>query len=165
MKGLKNMITFEKITEEYIEVILEITNSNQNYNTMENGALTRSKEELFEEYFQSTNESETYFIKLDDTYIGLIDFLKLNPRDGFPWLGLLMIHGDYQGYGFGTDAFVLFEELLKKHENIHVLRLGVLLDNHQAKEFWKSHGFSYVENKTNTEGIEVEVYEKDYRLD
>jgi len=156
------MVTFEKITEEYIDVIVEITNSNQNYNLMENGSPTRTKEELFKEYFQSTNQSETYFIKLDDTYIGLIDFLILNPRDGFPWLGLLMIHGDYQGYGFGTNAFVLFEEQIKSRENIHALRLGVLINNHQAKEFWKSHGFSYVENKTNTDGIEVEVYEKDY---
>lgn len=156
------MVTFEKITEEYIEVIVEITNSNQNYNLMENGSPTRTKDELFKEYFQSTNQSETYFIKLDDTYIGLIDFLILNPRDGFPWLGLLMIHGDYQGYGFGTNAFVLFEEQIKSRENIDALRLGVLIDNHQAKEFWKSHGFSYVENKKNTDGIEVEVYEKDY---
>lgn len=155
------MITFEKISKSLIDVIVEITNSNQNYNLIENGELSRSKEQLLKEYFESANQSDTYFIKLDDTYIGLIDFLELNPRDGFPWLGLLMIHADYQGFGFGTNAFLLFEqELLKK--NIHALRLGVLINNHQAKSFWKSQGFNYVENKTSTDGIEVEVYEKDY---
>lgn len=156
------MMSFEKITKEYIDVIVEITNSNQNYNLMENGALTRTKEELIKEYFQSTNQSETYFIKLDDTYIGLIDFLEHNPRDGYSWLGLLMIHGDYQGYGFGTNAFTLFEEQLKSRESINALRLGILVNNHPAKKFWKSHGFQYIKNKTNTNGIEVEVYEKKY---
>lgn len=156
------MITFEKITEEYIDVIVEITNSNQNYNLMENGAHTRTIEELMKEYFQSTNQSETFFIKLDDTYIGLIDFLAHNPRDGFPWLGLLMIHSDYQGYGFGSNAFTLFEEQIRTRDNILALRLGVLIHNHQAKTFWQSLGFQYVVNKTNPDGIEVEVYEKNY---
>ncbi|PEJ56648.1 GNAT family N-acetyltransferase [Bacillus sp. AFS002410] len=155
------MITFEKITQDLIEVIEEITNSNQSYNLMENGRLTRTKEELMNEYFDSSTQTETYFIKLDDTYIGLVDFLKLNPKDGFPWLGLLMIHNDYQGYGFGTNAFLLFEELLLKR-SIHGLRLGVLLSNQQAKTFWQSQGFTFVENRTNTDGIEVEVYEKLY---
>ncbi|WP_088042935.1 N-acetyltransferase [Bacillus sp. EAC] len=155
------MITFEKITQDLIDVIVEITNSNPNYNLMENGKLDRSKKALFEEYFGPSHPSETYFIKLDDTYIGLIDFLELNPRDGFPWLGLLMIHGDYQGYGFGTNAFIFFEDLLKER-NKHALRLGVLVNNPQAKSFWLSHGFKYIENKINTEGIEVEVYEKNY---
>ncbi|PEL06496.1 N-acetyltransferase [Bacillus sp. AFS017336] len=155
------MITFEKITQDLIEVIEEITNSNQSYNLMENGRLTRTKEELMNEYFDSSTQTETYFIKLDDTYIGLVDFLKLNPKDGFPWLGLLMIHNDYQGYGFGTNAFLLFEELLLKR-SIHGLRLGVLLSNQQAKSFWQSQGFTYVENRTNADGIEVEVYEKLY---
>lgn len=155
------MITFELITPDLIEVIEEITNSNQNYNLMENGRLTRTKEELMKEYFDSSHQTETSFIKLDDTYIGLIDFLELNPRDGFPWLGLLMIHNDYHGYGFGTNAFILFEVQLIKR-NIHGLRLGVLIDNQQAKSFWKSQGFIYVENKVNAGGIEVEVYEKIY---
>ncbi|WP_088068443.1 GNAT family N-acetyltransferase [Gottfriedia luciferensis] len=155
------MITFEKITQDLIEVIEEITNSNQNYNLMENGRLTRTKEELMNEYFSTSHQSETLFIKLDDTYIGLIDFLELNPRDEFPWLGLLMIHNDYQGYGFGTNAFLLFEKRLME-KNISKLRLGVLINNHQAKTFWISQGFNYVENKKNTDGIEVEVYEKYY---
>ncbi|MFB7140990.1 GNAT family N-acetyltransferase [Gottfriedia sp. NPDC056225] len=155
------MITFEKITQDLLDVIEEITNSNQSYNLMENSRLTRTKEELLNEYFDSSKQTETYFIKLDDTYIGLVDFLKLNPKDGFPWLGLLMIHNDYQGYGFGTNAFLLFEELLLKR-SIHGLRLGVLLSNQQAKTFWESQGFTYVENRTNADGIEVEVYEKLY---
>ncbi|KQL38015.1 hypothetical protein AN960_13700 [Bacillus sp. FJAT-25509] len=158
------MITFERITTDLIEVIEEITNSNQNYNLMENGRLTRTKEELMKEYYSSSHQTETYFIKLDDTYIGLIDFLALNPKDGFPWLGLLMIHNDYHGFGFGTNAFILFEEILIKR-NIHRLRLGVLITNQQAKSFWKTHGFKYVENKTNADGIEVEVYEKVFSSD
>jgi GNAT superfamily N-acetyltransferase len=155
------MINFEKINIERIDVIVEITNSNPDYNQMENGFSTRSIDVIKQEYFDTSNQSETYFIKLDDTYIGLINFLENNPRDGFPWLGLLMIHRDYQGYGFGSNAFLSFEESIKL-KGITSLRLGILPKNDSAKSFWKSHGFQYVENKTSTNGIEVEVYEKNY---
>lgn len=156
------MINFEKINIELIDVIVEITNSNPDYNQIENGISTRSIDEIKKEYFDTSNQSETYFIKLDDTYIGLIDFLEHNPRDGFPWLGLLMIHRDYQGYGFGSNAFILFEENIKI-KGIPSIRLGILPKNASAKSFWKSHGFDYVENKTSTNGLEVEIYEKKYK--
>jgi GNAT superfamily N-acetyltransferase len=151
------MITFRKIEKELIEVVSEIINSNPDYNTMESSTPTRSLEEISEEYFDGN--SEIYFILLDETYIGILDYLEHNPIDGFPWLGLLMIHRDYKGYGFGTNAYFTFEEKLRE-KGIKQLRLGVLLENQSAKTFWKSTGFTYIENKLSTNGNEVEVYEK-----
>ena len=54
------------------------------------------------------------FIKLDDTYIGVMDYLMENPKDQCPWLGLLMIHADYQGFGFGTQAYSLYESEMRE---------------------------------------------------
>jgi len=151
------VISFKKVEKEFVEVLAEIINSNPNYNTIENSKPTRSLEEITDEYLEG--ESETFFILLDETYIGILDYLEHNPRDGYPWLGLLIIHRDYQGYGFGTNAYFTFEEELKE-KGIKQLRLGVLVENNSAKSFWKSAGFNYLENKLSTNGAEVEVYEK-----
>ena len=37
-----------------------------------------------------------------------------NQKDECPWLGLLIIHGDYQGFGFGTQAYALYESDMKR---------------------------------------------------
>jgi ribosomal protein S18 acetylase RimI-like enzyme len=151
------MFTFEKVTEETLYIAEEIIHSNKEFNKLENGRETRTKEEIKRELMAA--ETETYFIKLDDTYIGIIDFLEKNPKDGFPWLGLLMIHFDYQGYGFGSQAYLLFEELLKERK-IHSLRLAVLKQNEKGKRFWNSLGFQFYEVKPYKQNI-VECMQKE----
>ncbi|WP_153126092.1 GNAT family N-acetyltransferase [Peribacillus tepidiphilus] len=151
------MITFEKVTEETLYIAEEIMNSNKEFNKLETGRETRTREEIKKELMAV--ETDTYFIKLDDTYIGIIDYLKNNPKDGFPWLGLFMIHSDYQGYGFGTQAYLLFEELLKE-KKVLSLRLGVLKQNDKGKRFWKNLGFQFYEEKPYKQNI-VECMQKD----
>jgi ribosomal protein S18 acetylase RimI-like enzyme len=151
------MFTFEKVTEETLYIAEEIIHSNKEFNKLENGRETRTIEEIKSELMAA--ETETYFIKLDDTYIGIIDFLEKNPKDGFPWLGLLMIHFDYQGYGFGSQAYLLFEELLKERK-IHSLRLAVLKQNEKGKRFWNSLGFQFYEVKPYKQNI-VECMQKE----
>ena len=85
---------FKLITEDLLEIVLEILNSNPHYNILANGNPSRTIEEVRKEFINQISES--YLIKLDDKYIGIIDFLANNPNDNHPWIGLLMIHGDYQ---------------------------------------------------------------------
>jgi ribosomal protein S18 acetylase RimI-like enzyme len=138
------MITFEEIQKETIYIAVEIINSNTTYNEIENGEKTRSPEQVEEELLN--NKTTSYFIKLDDTYIGVIDYLPLNVKDNHPWLGLLMIHADYQQFGFGSSAYVLFEKLLQE-QGVETLRLGVLQENRQARHFWERLGFTFYETK------------------
>jgi len=40
--------------------------------------------------------------------------LMKNPNDGYPWLGLLQIHKDAQGHGYGNEVMDYFILSCKK---------------------------------------------------
>ena len=150
-------IIFEEITSDKLTVFQEIVHSNKSYNLLENGRGNRTTEELKEEFLNSITKS--MFIKLENNYIGVIDYLDENPKDGFPWLGLLMIHGDQQGKGYAKLAFAKYEsELLQTGKSS--VRLGVLKGNAKAKQFWESLGFTYYETKPFKANKEVDCYQK-----
>ncbi|WP_299094430.1 N-acetyltransferase [uncultured Metabacillus sp.] len=151
------IITFEAITGTKLSIVKEIVDSNKCYNLLENGRGTRSLEELKGEFLNSSTQS--VFIKCGSSYIGVIDFLDNNPKDGFPWIGLLMIHKDFQGKGYAKQAYKEYEKKLLLN-GISAIRLGVLIGNERAKNFWESMGFVYVETKAYKEKREVVVYEK-----
>lgn len=150
------MIIFEPITEELIEDALDIVNSNSHYNILENGNPLRSKEEVRSEFLNQTTDS--FFIKVEDKQIGIIDFLENNPKDNYPWIGLFMIHADYHSLGYGKMSYVSFEDKLKL-QNFNNVRIGVLQNNNNAKEFWISLGFEFYAHKE-WEGKIVDCYEK-----
>lgn len=150
-------MTLEEITKDKIKKVQEIVLSNKTYNVLENGRETRSMKEIKEEFLNPATYS--YFIKVDKDYIGLIDYLPENPKDQYPWLGLLMIHEQWKGNSFGKRAYHLFEKGIK-NSGKHAIRLGVLNNNRDAKAFWESLGFSYYDTKPFKAGREVDCYEK-----
>ncbi|WP_223595545.1 GNAT family N-acetyltransferase [Neobacillus bataviensis] len=148
---------FEEIKKDTLYIAVEIVNSNPEYNVFENGKETRNLEDLKDEFLNQNTICS--FIKLDDTYIGVIDFMLENPNDHYPWLGLLMIHGDYQGYGFGAQAYALYEkEMLKR--GLDTVRIGVLQENKKAQHFWESKGFVYYKTTSSKNGCGILCYQK-----
>ncbi|MDR7075538.1 GNAT superfamily N-acetyltransferase [Neobacillus niacini] len=150
-------VQFEEITKETLYIALEIINSNPSYNVLENGKHKRELADVEKELLNPVSTS--VFIKLDDTYIGMIDYLMENPKDQCPWLGLLIIHGDYQGFGFGTQAYALYESDMRKR-GLKRIRLGVIKENGKAKQFWESLGFLSIKTALWKNGKEIFVYEK-----
>lgn len=157
------MFTLEAVTKSSLYIVKEIVNSNEDYNKCENGRPTRTDEEIDEEFIHENQNLRTSFIKVEDTYIGLAEIMEENKKDGYPWLGLLMIHGDYHRFGYGTNAYYFIEEMLKKQGKAK-LRLGVLQNNEKAKLFWKHVGYTYYATKRSNKGIVVDCYEKDLLL-
>ena len=150
-------IYFEEVSKETLYIALEMVNSNPEYNVFENGNEVRSLVEVEEEFLNP--HSTSAFIKLDDTYIGVIDYLMENPKDHHPWLGLLMIHGDYQGYGFGMQAYSIYEnEMLKR--GVNKVRIGILSENKKAIRFWESLGFDYYNTVITQNGSGILCYQK-----
>jgi len=148
---------FEEVKKETLYIALEMINSNPEYNIFENGKEARTLADMEEEFLNPNTNSA--FIKLDDTYIGIIDYLIENPKDQYPWLGLLLLHGDYQGYGFGAQAFAVYEnEMLKRGKK--VVRIGVLKENIRAQRFWEELGFTYYNSATMENGSGIFCYEK-----
>lgn len=147
---------FEPITEKSLEIVWKIVNSNTTYNILENGNPLRSIDEVSNEFLNPITDS--FLIIHENKSIGIIDFLKNNPKDNYPWLGLLMIHDDYHSMGYGKKAYVSFEEKLKK-QNFTNVRIGILQKNFNALEFWKLLGFKYYGNST-WGGKSVDCFEK-----
>lgn len=158
-KGVVNLIIFKSITEELLKFAFEIVNSNSNYNVLENENLLRSMEEVRSEFLNKT--TDTFLIQIENKYVGLINFLKKNPKDNCPWIGLLMIHGDYHSLGYGKKVYVSFEEKLKRQKYKNV-RIGVLQKNSNAREFWTSLGFKLY-SKSDWDGKVVDCFEKQFR--
>jgi ribosomal protein S18 acetylase RimI-like enzyme len=148
---------FEEVSKESLYIALEIINSNQEYNRYENGKEARTLADMEEEFLNPKTISS--FIKLDDTYIGIIDYLLENPKDLYPWLGLLVIHADYQGYGFGAQALAAYENEMRKRGK-NCVRIGVLKENTKAQRFWESLGFVYYNTATAKNGTGILCYEK-----
>jgi GNAT superfamily N-acetyltransferase len=152
-------VHFEEITKETLYIALEIINSNSHYNFVENEHTHRELAEIEEELLNP--DTTSVFIKLDDTYIGFMDYLMENPKDQCPWLGLLMIHGDYQGFGFGTQAYALYERDMRER-GLSQTRIGVIRENVKAKQFWESLGFLYIKTAFSENGKEIFIYEKNF---
>jgi RimJ/RimL family protein N-acetyltransferase len=161
-RGDKNMpnLTFEEITEELLSIAQKIVNSNTEYNLLENGREIRSLEELKDEFLNPLTRS--VFIKQDGTYIGVMDYLDENPKDHYPWLGLLMIDLEVQGRGYAKQAYQHYEkEMINLGKT--AVRLGVLKGNKKAKQFWESIGFVFYETKPYKEDRQVDCYEKELK--
>ncbi|GGM18538.1 hypothetical protein GCM10011351_00370 [Paraliobacillus quinghaiensis] len=147
---------FESITEESLGIVLDIVNSNSSYNVFENGDPLRTIQEISIDFLNPSTDS--YLIKHEGKYIGVLDFLKNNPKDNHPWLGLLMIHRDYHSMGYGKKAYLSFEEKIIQ-QKLNNVRLGVLESNKNAKEFWGALGFEFYDNSEWC-GRVVSCYEK-----
>jgi GNAT superfamily N-acetyltransferase len=150
---------FEEVTKATLYIALEIINSNPTYNLLENGETTRVLADIEGEFINPATIS--VFVKLEDTYIGLLDYLMENPNDQHPWLGLLMIHSDYRSFGFGTLAYTQFEsEMLAR--GVQRVRIGVIKENENAHIFWKSLGYTYFKTAAGQNGLEILCYEKQF---
>lgn len=153
------MIHFEPLTEDTFYIAKEMINSNKNYNVMENGIPTRTDDEMRKELYDPKTKS--LFIKADDTYIGIINYLPNNPKDDTTWIGLFLIHEDYHGYGYGTMSYAALEEMFYQ-ESIPKLRLGILNKNKGAKRFWERNGYSFYQS-SKVKDCDVDCYEKHFQ--
>ncbi|WP_175637824.1 GNAT family N-acetyltransferase [Metabacillus schmidteae] len=150
-------VSLEEISKETLQVAREIVNSNKRYNMLENGREERTLREMEEEFLNPMTKS--FLVKINNEYVGVLDYLPENPRDRYPWLGLLMIHHNHQGKGYGKNAYALFEHEARK-AGMQIVRLAVLTENRSAKVFWESQGYRRYETKPYKEGKKVDCYEK-----
>ncbi|MEU2427114.1 GNAT family N-acetyltransferase [Streptomyces sp. NPDC007851] len=78
--------------------------------------------------------------------VGLVSILRQHPRDGYPWIGLLMVHGDQRRKGHGRLLADLVEERLRS-EGRNGVRLAVLENNPTALAFWSSLGWREIDRR------------------
>ncbi|MBT2679420.1 GNAT family N-acetyltransferase [Bacillus sp. ISL-35] len=135
---------FVKSSHEKISVEMEIMNSHPDYNLLADGKRLLDEKDLLEEHQEGHNlEKERYLIEVEGKYIGIIDFIMKNPRDGKPWLGLLIIHKAWTRQSLAEKALSMYEEMMKKR-GIPEVRLGCFAGNQPGLSFWKKQGFKQV---------------------
>ncbi|CCB74884.1 protein of unknown function [Streptantibioticus cattleyicolor NRRL 8057 = DSM 46488] len=69
-----------------------------------------------------------------------------DPFDPYPWIGLLVVHGDLHGRGYGGRAAGLVEDRLRAAGRDGV-RLAVLDGNDHALGFWTHRGYRVIDRR------------------
>ncbi|WP_435243802.1 GNAT family N-acetyltransferase [Streptomyces cucumeris] len=82
--------------------------------------------------------------------VGLVCLLDRHPTDGFPWIGLLMVHGDLHRQGMGRRLTAVVEERLRERRHRGV-RLAVLENNPSATAFWSSLGWREIDRRADNQ--------------
>jgi RimJ/RimL family protein N-acetyltransferase len=79
--------------------------------------------------------------------VGVLDWMDENPSDGYPWLGLVMVHAEEQRRGLGREAAsALFGELAAR--GFAAVREGVVEGNELGMALARSLGFTRVGETT-----------------
>lgn len=145
---------------EQASIELEILNSDAWFNRISKDKEQFSMNDVLEEIQESLEiGAERFLIQDGEHDVGVMDYLMLNPNDGYPWLGLMLIKKEFQGKGYGKLALQGYEERMRE-QGVRVVRLGVLMANEPGHRFWKKQGFKEVEMKQMSDGKDVMVYEK-----
>jgi GNAT superfamily N-acetyltransferase len=87
--------------------------------------------------------------------IGLIDFVTESPTDGYPWIGLVLVHRSRQRQGIGTEMLTTVAAHL--HADGHpAVRMAVIEGNEAGLAFARSLDFETVTHVPTT-GTESRV--------
>ncbi|MEI4828039.1 GNAT family N-acetyltransferase [Bacillus sp. FJAT-53711] len=95
---------------------------------------------VIEEMFSSHDlpaQDVAYCIKADDTYVGIIDYTVQQSK---AILSYLLIHHDYEGYGYGTNAYYTFEEIVKR-DHVKEIEITLIDKNERVIAFFEQFGF------------------------
>lgn len=125
-----------------------ILNSDPFFNRVSKEKDVFTEEEIREEIQEGQNMgAERFVIQDGDRYVGVLELLMNNPKDGYPWLGLLQIRKSFQGQGYGRRAMDLFYDIMKE-KGVKTFRLGVIAENEPDHRFWKGQGMAPVKTRS-----------------
>ncbi|WNM35868.1 GNAT family N-acetyltransferase [Streptomyces sp. Li-HN-5-11] len=95
--------------------------------------------------------------------IGLAQILLRHPRDGHPWITLLLVDGDTHRRGHGRAIAAALENRFRS-EGEEAVRLGVLQNNIEAQHFWTAMGYEQIDLRPDVaKGRPTLVMHKDLR--
>ncbi|MFE6820500.1 GNAT family N-acetyltransferase [Streptomyces sp. NPDC057675] len=86
--------------------------------------------------------------------VGLLCLLDRHPADGFPWIGLLMVHGRQHRHGIGRQLADIVKERFRErgHDGI---RLAVLENTPTSLAFWSSLGWQEIDRRADNQAAET----------
>lgn len=137
------MYTIEKVSNDDIEDIVRVYNSNKKFLITHMGTDIISKEFILKEIAEMKNIGFVSTVVKDKNkkVIGVCDY-KIGKE---VYLSLLMIHGDFKKKGIGNKIYKCLEKSFKERGYKYV-RIDVVCDyEDNVVGFWKNLGFKEVD--------------------
>jgi len=143
-------LTFAPVTEADFPELLSVYNSNPDYLEIAEGARTVSLETVEKDHREHLAYADAHHFtmreKESSAVIGISQFILCNPNDGFPWLGLIMLHSSRQKRGYAREFMEVLLDWIRVN-GYPELRLGVLERNRSVVPFYERLGFFIYETK------------------
>lgn len=90
------MLFLEKSSLDLITIEEAIINSDINFNVLSKNKEILTIDEIIQEIKSAANiGAKRFLVKEDEEYIGIFEYLPINPSDQTTWLGLLLIKNEY----------------------------------------------------------------------
>ncbi|KMJ58424.1 hypothetical protein AB685_11070 [Bacillus sp. LL01] len=137
------MLTFIKSDASFLDIELDIMNSQPEYNLISSGREKLTLHDIRKEHLEEKVEKERYIISWEGNPVGIIDFTMNNPKDLYPWLGLFIIHTGWERKGLAQIAYQHYENLMIRRQ-VKTVRLGCLEENEKGLRYWRKLGFGVV---------------------
>ncbi|MGG1660448.1 N-acetyltransferase family protein [Brevibacillus sp. NRS-1366] len=135
--------------KDFVELLL-VYNSNPDYMEYANGQRQVTIQTVLEDHEENLSFADSYAFCLREAtggaIVGIAQFILCNPRDGHPWLGLIMLHSRYQKKGYAKE---FLDHLIRWYQEngYHCLHLGVLAKNQRVVPFYEKYGFRVYEER------------------
>ncbi|MED1784870.1 GNAT family N-acetyltransferase [Brevibacillus fortis] len=143
-------LVFQPVTEHDFPELLTVYNSNPDYMEFAFGQRVVTLQTVADDHQDNLKFADSYSFSIREVHgteiIGIAQFILCNPRDGHPWLGLIMLHSEYQSHGYAKE---FLDTLLSWYqENGYTsLHLAVLEKNKRVIPFYEKYGFVAYEER------------------
>lgn len=143
-------LLYAPVTAGDFPALLDIYNSNPDYLEYAYGQRSVSIDTVLQDHAENAALTDAYSYGLrtasGHSLIGVAQFILQNPRDGHPWLGLLMIARQAQGRGYAKEFLDCLIHWYREN-GYTSLHLGVLEKNQAVVPFYESCGFAVYEER------------------
>ncbi|QRG68053.1 GNAT family N-acetyltransferase [Brevibacillus choshinensis] len=143
-------LVYTPVAERDFPELLDVYNSNPAYMEYAYGQRAVSLDAVAQDHADNLALEGSYSYCLressSDSLIGIAQFILKNPRDGHPWLGLIMIDSRAHGRGYAKEFLDCL--IAWYRENGYAsLHLGVLEKNQAVVPFYEKVGFAAYEER------------------
>jgi RimJ/RimL family protein N-acetyltransferase len=135
-------VTLRELVRNDLPAVLAVYNSNPGYNRLRNGTPAYILEELTAEYNEMLPHPGGKWLAIcsDETLIGVSHVSVDHSGNGKSWIGLFLLHADWQRKGLGKEAVTLLENWLRSEGSTQI-HTGVIAQNEPALRFWGALGY------------------------
>ncbi|WP_419883076.1 GNAT family N-acetyltransferase [Peribacillus sp. B-H-3] len=139
------MFIWKTCDDDTILYEMAVMNSNPEFVKLSEDKSFLTKEDILAEHEEEI-EKERYLILENKNPAAIADFTMCNPRDKNPWLGLFILHKNYQNQGYAVQIYHHYEDMMKQRD-VAEIHLGCFAANADGLDFWGKLGFVVYEER------------------